>query len=58
MVLERVAFARRRGVESVQLEYSASNLEAAETWARLGFAPIGIRAEARVTEILKRLDDT
>ena len=58
MLLELVAFARRHSVESVQLEYSASNLEAAETWARLGFRPIGIRAEATVTEVLHRLEDS
>lgn len=57
MVLDLVTFARRHGVESVQLEYSTSNLEAAETWERLGFRPIGIRAEATVTEMLHRLDD-
>jgi len=57
MVLDLVAFARAHSVESVQLEYSASNQEAAETWARLGFRRIGIRAEATVTEVLNRLDD-
>lgn len=57
MVLELVAFAHRHSVESVQLEYSASNQEAAETWARLGFRPVGIRAEATATEVLNRLDD-
>jgi ribosomal protein S18 acetylase RimI-like enzyme len=57
MVLDLVAFARRHNVESVQLEYSASNLEAAETWARLGFRPIGIRAEANATEVLNLVDD-
>ncbi len=57
MVLELLAFARRHGVESLQLEYAASNTEAAETWARMGFRPVGIRAAASVTEVLARLDD-
>lgn len=57
MVLELVAFARRHDVESLRLEYSASNIEAAETWRRMGFLPVGVRAAACVTDVLDLLDD-
>lgn len=57
MIAELAAFARSKGVESLQLEYSASNADAARAWAKLGFSPIGIRAGATVTEVLARLGD-
>ena len=56
MVIELLAFARSHGVESVQLEYSASNQEAARTWTRMGFKPIGVRAEASASAVLALLD--
>lgn len=49
MIEQLLAFARDRGVESRQLEYSASNKDAARVWARLGSRPVGIRAAATVT---------
>ncbi|MDZ7668623.1 MAG: GNAT family N-acetyltransferase [Gammaproteobacteria bacterium] len=52
-----VAFAHEHGVESLQLEYSASNQEAARTWKKLGFRPIGIRAAASASEVLTLLAD-
>ena len=55
MLVELVRFARDHGVESLQLEYSASNREAAVAWKRLGFRPVGIRAAATVTEVLGHL---
>ena len=55
MLVELVEFARGHGVESLQLEYSASNREAAVAWKRLGFRPVGIRAAATATEVLARL---
>lgn len=55
MVIELLAFALSHGVESMQLEYSASNQEAARAWKRMGFRPIGIRAGASASEVLALL---
>jgi len=55
MVAELLAFARDRGVDAVQLEYSASNSEAARAWERMGFRPTGIRAAASASDVLARL---
>jgi ribosomal protein S18 acetylase RimI-like enzyme len=56
MLRELVDFARRRDVDALQLEYSASNREAARAWKELGFTPVGIRAAASAAEVLARLD--
>lgn len=55
IVIELVTFARGHGVEALQLEYSASNEEAAGAWKRMGFRPIGIRAGASASAVLERL---
>ncbi|MCC5872835.1 MAG: GNAT family N-acetyltransferase [Gammaproteobacteria bacterium] len=55
IVVELATFARRHGVESLQLEYSASNEEAARAWKRMGFRPIGVRAGAFATDVLALL---
>lgn len=56
MVIELMAFARSHSVESVQLEYSASNQEAARAWKRMGFRPVGVRAAASASDVLALLD--
>lgn len=56
IVAELAAFARAHQVEALQLEYSASNREAAAAWKRLGFRRVGIRAASTVTEVQHRLD--
>jgi|AntRauTorcE11898_2_1112593.scaffolds.fasta_scaffold08422_2 ribosomal protein S18 acetylase RimI-like enzyme len=56
MLRELVAFARGHDVESLQLEYSASNQEAARAWEQMGFRPVGVRAAASTTDLLARLD--
>ncbi|MCC5886250.1 MAG: GNAT family N-acetyltransferase [Gammaproteobacteria bacterium] len=55
IVVELAAFARSHGVESLQLEYSTSNEEAARTWNRMGFRPVGVRAAASASEVLALL---
>lgn len=57
MLRKLVEFARSRDVESLQLEYAASNREAARAWKELGFRPVGIRAAATAAEVLAQLDD-
>lgn len=46
MLKELIAFAERRGVHELVLEYSVSNKEADETWTKLGFKPTGVHAAA------------
>ncbi len=55
MVVELAAFAHSHGVESLRLEYSASNEEAGRAWKRMGFQPIGIRAAASAGDVLALL---
>lgn len=55
LVMELLAFAQRHHVESVQLEYAASNQEAARAWERMGFRPVGVRAAAMASDVLHRL---
>lgn len=57
MLRKLVEFARSHEVESLQLEYAASNREAARAWQELGFRPVGVRAAATAAEVLAQLDD-
>lgn len=57
MLRELIDFARSHDVESLQLEYAASNREAARAWKELGFTPVGVRAAAFAADVLERLDN-
>ncbi|MDZ7826137.1 MAG: GNAT family N-acetyltransferase [Gammaproteobacteria bacterium] len=56
MLRQLVVFARSHDVESLELEYSASNQEAARAWKRMGFRPVGVRAAASARDVLAGLD--
>jgi ribosomal protein S18 acetylase RimI-like enzyme len=50
-----IEFAAEQKIDELILEYALHNKEAAAFWERLGFAPTGVRAAARIDEVRKRL---
>lgn len=55
MVAVLVDIATREGIGELILEYSVHNTEAERFWRQLGFAPTGVRASARLTDVGARL---
>lgn len=50
-----IEFAAEQEIDELILEYALHNKEAATFWERLGFAPTGVRAAARVSDVRTRL---
>jgi ribosomal protein S18 acetylase RimI-like enzyme len=55
IVEDLLAFADTAGIDELLLEYALHNPEAAAYWERLGFRPTGVRAAARLPEVMARL---
>lgn len=56
MLTQLIAFAEKRGVPELILEYAISNKEADATWKRLGFQVTGVRAAAFTSVVKEKLD--
>lgn len=55
IVARLLSFAAESGIEELVLEYALHNAEAAVFWERLGFRPSGVRAAARLSEVMPKL---
>lgn len=55
LIQELVAFAEKRHVHDLILEYSLSNEEAKAVWSKLGFKPTGVRAAALIPDVKRAL---